>query len=75
MDYVERLFYQLGYIGSVFTEKEFQLYKHYLTSMQNPHEQIPSKNYLVDLYVNDSKRYGGQIILDKAADAVREWLQ
>lgn len=73
MDYVERLFYQEGYIESVFTEKEFQLYKNYLILMEKPHEQIPSKNYLIDLYVNDSERYGGKIILDKAAENVCEW--
>lgn len=75
MDYVEQYFKQEGYLESVFHEKEFQMYKHYFISMKNPHEQIPSKNYLIDLYANNVKKYGGQIFVEQAADTVQDLCQ
>lgn len=73
MDCIEQFFEQEGYMGAIVNEKEFQMYKHYFISMKNPHEQIPSKNYLIDIYANGVKKYGGQIFVEQAVDAVQYW--
>lgn len=75
MDYIEQFFRQEGYLESVFYEKEFEMYRHYFISMKNPHEQIPSKNYLIDLYANNVTKYGGQIFVEQAADTVENLCQ
>lgn len=75
MDYLEQFFKQEGYLESVFYEKEFQMYRHYFISMKNPHEQIPSKNYLIDLYANNVTKYGGQIFVEQAAETVQNLCQ
>ena len=75
MDFIEQLFSQDEYWESIFYEKEFRMYKQYFISMKNPHEQIPSKNYLIDLYANNDTKYGGRIFVEQAADTVQNLCQ
>lgn len=75
MDFVEKIFNVNEYWEKLVTKEEFEMYKQYLVTMKNPHEQIPSKNYMFDFCVKGEENYGNRVFIQRVESDVKEWLQ